>query len=94
MNTQENQYVAKLRFKTPYSKGQNQVLKENLTVVIAENLKRIRKQKNFTQQEVSDKAGLHLTYVGHLEQGTYHPSTFVLWKIAEVLKVSVNELVY
>jgi len=45
-----------------------------------------------TQQELAEKAGLHLTYVGHLELGKYHPTVFVMWKIAKALGVSVNEL--
>jgi transcriptional regulator with XRE-family HTH domain len=45
-----------------------------------------------TQQELAEKAGLHLTYVGHLELGKYHPTVFVMWKIAKALDVSMNEL--
>ncbi|KKQ07217.1 MAG: hypothetical protein US19_C0053G0007, partial [Candidatus Daviesbacteria bacterium GW2011_GWB1_36_5] len=36
--------------------------------------------------------GLHLTYVGHLELGKYHPTVFVMWKISKALGVSMNEL--
>ena len=57
---------------------------------IAKNLKEIRNSKGVTQQEVAEKAGLHLTYLGHLEAGKYHPSTFVLWKIAKVLRVRMD----
>jgi transcriptional regulator with XRE-family HTH domain len=45
-----------------------------------------------SQQELAEKAGLHLTYVGHLELGKYHPTVFVMWKISKALGVSMNEL--
>jgi len=44
-------------------------------------------------QELSEKAGLHLTYIGHLELGKYHPTTFVVWKIVKALGISIDELV-
>ena len=45
-----------------------------------------------TQQQLANKAGLHLTYVGHLEQATYHPTAFVMWKLSKALGVTMNEL--
>jgi len=45
-----------------------------------------------TQQELAEKAGLHLIYVGHLELGKYHPTVFVMWKSSKALGVSMNEL--
>ena len=76
-----------LAFKTPLTDSENGVLKNKLSERIASNLKKSRNNKGMTQQEVAEKAGLHLTYLGHLEAGKYHPSTFVLWKIAKVLGV-------
>lgn len=46
-----------------------------------------------TQQEVSKKAGPRLTYVGHLELGKYHPTVYVVWKIANALGVTVGDLI-
>ncbi|OGE16718.1 hypothetical protein A2858_02555 [Candidatus Daviesbacteria bacterium RIFCSPHIGHO2_01_FULL_36_37] len=59
---------------------------------MSERLKEVRKSKKLTQQELAEKAGLHLTYVGHLELGKYHPTVFVMWKISKALGVSMNEL--
>lgn len=82
-----------LSFNTSLSNSENKALKKKLTEKIAENLKSIRTSKGMTQQEVAEKAGLHLTYLGHLEAGKYHPSTFVLWKIAKILGVKIDSLV-
>jgi len=57
--------VSQLTFKTPLSEGQNKKLREDFTKVLS-------------QQELAEKAGLHLTYVGHLELGKYHPTVFVM----------------
>ncbi|OGM22494.1 hypothetical protein A2865_02590 [Candidatus Woesebacteria bacterium RIFCSPHIGHO2_01_FULL_39_17] len=67
-------------------------MREEFTSKLRERLKEVRKEKKMTQQELAEKAGLHLTYVGHLELGKYHPTVFVMWKIAKALGVSVNEL--
>lgn len=79
-------------FKTPLTPTENKSLKKKLSANIAENIKKYREMKKMTQQEVAEKAGLHLTYLNHLEAGKYHPSTFTLWKIAKVLKVSIDSL--
>lgn len=85
--------MTNLAFKTPLTNTENKLLKRKLTEKIASNLKRVRNNKKMTQQEVAEKAGLHLTYLGHLEAGKYHPSTFVLWKIAKTLGVGLDNLV-
>lgn len=85
--------MKQLVFKTPTTNKENELLKKKLSTRIATNLKKTRATKGMTQQDVAEKAGLHLTYLGHLEAGKYHPSTFVLWKIAKVLKTSLDSLV-
>lgn len=82
----------KLNFKTPVDEGQNRRLRKEYTARLSSRLREVRKQKKLTQQELAEKSGLHLTYVGHLELGKYHPTVFVMWKIAKALNVSMNEL--
>ncbi|MBI4035726.1 helix-turn-helix transcriptional regulator [Candidatus Daviesbacteria bacterium] len=81
-----------LQFKTPKDENENKKLRREFTGLLSERLKEVRKNKRMTQQELAEKAGLHLTYVGHLELGKYHPTVFVMWKIAKALGVSMNEL--
>jgi transcriptional regulator with XRE-family HTH domain len=54
----------------------------------------VRKEKGLTQQKLAEEADLHLTYVAHLEYGKYHPTVFVLWKIAKALGVTLNDLTH
>lgn len=91
MSTLENHFIMAVTFKTPLTNAENNTLKRRLSEAIAHNLKTIRNSKGMTQQEVAERAGLHLTYLGHLEAGKYHPSTFVLWKIAKVLGVEIDK---
>jgi len=84
--------VSTLLFKPPLNKGENRKLREEYTTQLRQRLKEIRKEKGLTQQELAAKANLDITYVGHLELGKYHPTVFVMWKIAKALDVSMNEL--
>lgn len=92
MNTLENLSMSSLQFKTPKDDNENRKLRREFTKQLSEKLKEVRKSKKMTQQELAEKAGLHLTYVGHLELGKYHPTVYVMWKIAKALGVSMNEL--
>ena len=84
--------MSTLLFKAPRDESENRKLRKEFTSRLSERLKEVRKSKKMTQQELAEKAGLHLTYVGHLELGKYHPTVFVMWKIAKALDVSMNEL--
>lgn len=81
-----------LSFQTPITEAENKKLRREYTKRLSEKLKEVRKSKKLTQQELAEKAGLHLTYVGHLELGKYHPTVYVMWKISKALGISMNEL--
>lgn len=75
-----------------FDPGDNKRLRGEFTKRLSERLRKVRLNKNLTQQEVAERAGLHLTYVGHLEAGKYHPTVFVVWKLAKALGVSIDTL--
>lgn len=85
--------MAKLNIKGDLGARENTRLREEFTDRLSERLREVRKNRKMTQQEVAEKAGLHLTYIGHLEAGKYHPTMFVVWKIAKALDVSLDELI-
>lgn len=58
---------------------------------VGENIRKIRKQKGVSQENLAYEAGLYRTYVGHLENGRYSPSAYILYRIAKVLKVDASE---
>ena len=84
--------MSMLIFKTPQDKEENKNLDQKFKLHLMQRLKDVRNSKKMTQQEVSEKAGLHLTYISHLELGKYRPTLFVAWKIANALGVSLDKL--
>jgi DNA-binding XRE family transcriptional regulator len=59
---------------------------------LGKKVKKIRKTKGYTQEEVAEKVGISRAYMGYIEQGRYAPSLKVLEKVAKYLQVKVGEL--
>ena len=58
-------------------------------------LKFIRKSENMTIQELSEKSGVSMGYICHLERGTIkNPSKEIMEKIAVALKRTVTEIFF
>lgn len=60
--------------------------------IIGSNIKRIRKEKGITQDELADLCGFYRTYINLIETSKRLPSSFSLYRIAFALKVEVDEL--
>ena len=58
-----------------------------------ENLKLLRKQKNLTQQQLSNSLGVDRTTVMKWETGHYETNFEMLIKIADFFDVSVDYLI-
>ena len=61
---------------------------------IADNLRQKKKKKRISQDELADLCGISQQYVCKIENEKVNPSIYILWKIAEALEVTVNDLVY
>lgn len=59
---------------------------------IAENIKILRKSKNWSQTELAEKIGVHLTHISRIENGKYNPSVDDLVKLSEVFEISVDDI--
>ena len=59
---------------------------------LAENLVRLRRMRNFTQESLAFEAGLHRTFVAHLERRARNPSLDNIEKLAIVLGVEAYDL--
>lgn len=53
----------------------------------------IRKEKGLTQVELAEKLGVQQSTISHIENELRDPSVDLLFKLAEVLEVTVEELV-
>lgn len=85
--------MANLNLKSHIEAGDNKKLRQEFTERLSQKLREVRKAKGMTQQELAEKTGLHLTYIGHLEAGKYHPTMFVVWKVAKALGIGIDDLV-
>jgi DNA-binding XRE family transcriptional regulator len=64
----------------------------DLNVVAGRNLRRLRGKLGKSQDEFSDLAGLHRTYIGAVERGERNITLDTLERIAAALKVDPTEL--
>lgn len=59
---------------------------------VGANVKRLREQKGWSQEELADRAGLHRTYVSGIERGTRNPTLTVLDRLAKGLETTIGRL--
>ena len=56
-------------------------------------LKRLRKEKKLTQEQLAVKTGLARSYITRIELGDLEPSLTTLKRIAKVLGTELKELI-
>ena len=59
---------------------------------IGKDIKKYREKKGYTQQQLADKVGLGLNFVGKIEVAFSRPSIPTLVLISNVLEIEVAEL--
>lgn len=57
-----------------------------------QNLKQARKRANLTQQQIADKAKMHVNYYARIERGGENPSYEALEKIIKALGIKSSEV--
>ncbi|MDI6025949.1 helix-turn-helix transcriptional regulator [Corticibacterium sp. UT-5YL-CI-8] len=65
----------------------------DLKEVMAINMRRLRHDKELTQEQVAERAGLSARYVGSIERGKVSASVSILGKLAEAFGVDPCELI-
>ena len=60
---------------------------------VGRNLKRIRKERGWSQEELAFESGLHRTYISGIERGARNPTILILARLADTLRVAVDEIV-
>jgi len=65
---------------------------EDLTRILAANVRGFRHTKKLSQEELADLCGLHRTYIGSVERGERNVTLSTLETLAAALDVSVIEL--
>ena len=68
------------------------ILQMDVRARLRENMRRLRADRGWSQEELADRAGLHRTYVSGVERMTRNPTVTVLEKIAVAFSVTIGEL--
>ena len=56
------------------------------------SVRAFRLNKGMTQQDLADKCGLDISYIGQIERGQRNPTLGVIHGLASVLGVKVSDL--
>ncbi len=63
-----------------------------MTIYLSENIKRLRREKNLTQETLAEFLGVTFQSVSNWERGESYPDITMLPEIASFFKVSIEEL--
>ena len=66
---------------------------ESTLNALANNVRRLRKVVGLSQEELAFQCEIDRTYISKVERGVANPSLLILARIAEVLEVTIEELV-
>ena len=64
----------------------------DLRDVFASNLRRLRHEKDLSQEELADMARINRTYVSKLETSATYAGLEIIGKLADVLEIDAAEL--
>ncbi len=64
----------------------------DISIVVGLNIRKIREEKELSQEKLASLAGLHRTYIGQIERGEKNIGLKNLERIAKALKVSIKDL--
>jgi transcriptional regulator with XRE-family HTH domain len=63
----------------------------SLREIVGINLRRLRQERNLSQEELADRAGVNRNYVGMLEREEHSATVDMLEKLADVLQADPVE---
>ncbi|MGE7948169.1 helix-turn-helix domain-containing protein [Lysinibacillus sp. NPDC093688] len=64
----------------------------NLTKVVGERIRFLRKERGLSQEELAYRASLHNTYIGQLERGEKNATIESVAKVCAALEITLEEL--
>jgi transcriptional regulator with XRE-family HTH domain len=60
--------------------------------LLAEQLKKVRKEEGFTQEKLAYDSGITLSQIARIETATINPTVSTIFKLARTMKVPVSKL--
>ena len=68
------------------------MIDENFYKILGKNIKSCRENSGLTQEQLSERAGISLDYLGKIEVSINKPGLKSLIKIANALNISLTDL--
>lgn len=65
---------------------------ESITKLIGARIKAYRKQNDWSQSDLADRAGCHYTFIGAIERGEKVPTIETIYNICKALDLSMEIL--
>jgi transcriptional regulator with XRE-family HTH domain len=75
-------------------KVEKKTAKAPVLPALARNMRELRKAKGWSQSELAERIGAHLTHVSRVETGKYTPGLDFVIKAAQALGTSVDALLF
>ena len=66
--------------------------KDKILINFGKQVRRIRKEKGLSQEQLAFKANLHRTYIGMIERAEKNITLINIEKIANALEVEISQL--
>ncbi|NCB47297.1 MAG: anaerobic benzoate catabolism transcriptional regulator [bacterium ADurb.Bin157] len=67
--------------------------KQAILISFGETIRKLRKERGLSQEDLAFKADLHRTYIGMIERAEKNITLINIEKLAKALKVNIKELV-
>lgn len=67
-------------------------MEQSTLKIIGSNVRKRRKLKGLTQEQLADLAGMSFSYIGKIERGEYNLKIHTLEKVARALECSLSAL--
>jgi len=66
---------------------------KNILKIFGQNVKKYRKKRKLSQEELARKAGVHRTYIGGIERGERNVSLMNIKRIAKALNAEIKNFI-
>lgn len=65
---------------------------DSITIRLGERIRRLRKERGLSQEQLGEKSGLHTNYIGQIERGEKNLTIESLQKVAIGLDIPIGQL--
>lgn len=67
-------------------------MKQELLIQFGGHIRKLRNERNWSQEQLAEKTDFHRTYIGMIERGERNPSLININVFAEAFGLSLSEL--